>query len=246
MYKKIFFSLLILFVVSNEVLFAQLSTIRVGAGIGGSIYVGNQMDENISFSTYNKSEVNIGNHFELYKTINNNNEIGFRYLATDLWSFKSNNTLALNAEINEFAFIYQRSLNNNSNIDLEKFTINAVGGLGACYFKSAFYDINIENRSFSPFSAVGFGNIATKSGNVIPEKEVAWLAILGFNVGYRVNNYMSVYFENTLTLSNTNKISGNLFRKSNLPPDGYFYSAFTVYINYVSFKNHKRVKCPKF
>ncbi len=221
--------------------------IRLGVGIGGSVYCGNQMDEKISFSTFNKSEVNSGYNFQIYKGIDENNELGFRYLTTSLWSFKSNNELALNAELQEFSFLYQKSLNNNIKMDGSRFTFNLHAGLGLCYFRSAFYDIvNPENAFQVPFTAIGYGNIQTLNGGVISEKLLQPLLIGGFNIGYRISPIFSIYFENSLSLTNSNKLSGNLLRKSSIPPDGYTYHCITVYINYSKLHSASRIKCPKF
>lgn len=220
---------------------------RLGVGVGGSLYLGTQMDEEISLSTYNKSEVNLGYNFQVYKSINDKSELGFRYLNTSLWSFKSNNELALNADLQEFSILYQRSLNNNINLDGSRFTFNLLAGLGLCYFRSAFYNIiNPEDGFTVPFTAVGYGNITTINGQNISDKLLQLLFIEGFNIGYRISPRFSIYFENSLSFTNSNKLSGNLLRKSNIPPDGYTYHALTIYINYSQYFSAKKMKCPKF
>lgn len=241
-------NLLFVFLFVNLVAFAQFyKNARLGAGVGGSLYFGTQMDEKISLSTYNKSEINLGYNFQVYKSINDNSELGFRYLSTSLWSFKSNNELALNADLQEFSFLYQRSLNNNINLDESNFTFNLQAGLGLCYFRSAFYNIiNPADGIPMPFTAVGYGNINTVNGQNISEKLLQPLFIGGFNIGYRISPRFTIYFENSLSLTNSNKLSGNLLRKSNIPPDGYTYHAITLYINYTDKVAASRIKCPKF
>lgn len=219
---------------------------RVGVGVGGSLYYGTQMDEKISFSTYDKSEVNLGYNFQMYKAINSNSEFGVRYLSTSLWSFKSNNELALNADLQDISILYQRSLNDNIVLDGSRFTYNLEAGLGLCYFRSAFYNIiHPETGIPMPFTAVGYGNIATVNGKVISEKLLQPLFIVGFNIGYRISPMVTLYFENSLSLTNSNKLSGNLLRKSSIPPDGYTFHALTLYINYSSITKASRLKCPK-
>ena len=220
---------------------------RIGGGIGGSLYFGTQMDEKISLSTFDKSEINLGYNFQVYKSINENSELGFRYLSTSLWSFKSNNELALNADLQEFSILYQRSLNDNINMNGSRFTFNLQAGLGLCYFRSAFYNIiHPEDGITIPLTAVGYGDIQTVNGQNIKEKLLQPLFIGGFNIWYRINPFLSIYFENSLSLTNSNKLSGNLLRKSSIPPDGYTYHALTIYINYSQFNSASRLKCPKF
>ena len=109
--------LFFVFIFSTLIATSQVSNgLRIGAGVGGNIYCGSQVDEKLSFNTYNKSEVSLGINVQLYKAIDYKNEIGIRYLNTELWSFKTSDQQALNAKINEFAVLYQRSLNGNSDL----------------------------------------------------------------------------------------------------------------------------------
>ncbi len=241
-----FFSLYILIFLTSTSTKAQFfDGLRFGAGIGKSIYWGSQMDFIFSTNTYGKSEFNNGYNFQIYKSINRSSEIGFRYLNTELWSFKSKNTLALNAHVDEFSFIYQYSLNDNIELSSSPVTFNLAAGLGLINFKSIFYTINGPNDFSNVFSSVGYGNdIGGTSTKKEPNKITAFAAMVGFNVGVRLAPNLSMYLENTFTLSGSNKITGNLLLNSSVPNNGYTYHALSLYLNFGNQKG--KIGCPKF
>ncbi len=241
MLKYRFTFLLLLF--SCGMLLAQIGGIRFGGGVGYSLYTGNQMDQKISFSTRGKSELNLGSTLQMHVAINDKYEIGIKYLTTSLWSFKSKDQLGLSAEIEELGLILQRSLNDNIKINDDRFTFNVFAGVGACRFKSAFYDFSNPNL---PFTSVGYGNNATVTGISLPEKLVQPILIGGFSIGFRMTEFMTIYFENSFSTTNSNKISGNLFRKNAIPPDGYTFHALTLYLNLYKSRDSRRIRCPRF
>jgi hypothetical protein len=224
-------------------LLAQIGGIRIGGGVGYSLYTGNQMDQNISFSTRGKSELNLGNTLQMHVAINDKYEIGIKYLTTSLWSFKSKDQLGLSAEIDELGIMLQRSLNDNIKINDGRFTFNVFAGVGACSFKSAFYDFSDPNK---PFTSIGYGNNATVSGISLPEKLVQPILIGGFSIGFRMTDFLTIYLENSYSTTNSNKISGNLFRKNAIPPDGYTFHALTLYLNLYKSRDSRRIRCPRF
>ncbi len=243
-YKITIFLLLIC--VSNFANAQILNGLRIGVGAGESIYWGSQMDGKMSFSTYKRSEFNPGYNFQIYKAISNKHEIGFRYLNTQLWSFKTSNTQAINVKVNEFAVIYQLSLNENAKLNSSylKFTHNLVLGLGLIYYKSRAYTINPTTSQFVILSSVGNGIEYTSSGLIEPEQQSALGGVIGYNIGYRLNKNFSIYLENTFSLSSSNNIHGNLLSKAKLTNNGYTYSALTLYLNITSRVNP--LGCPKF
>jgi hypothetical protein len=218
---------------------------RIGGGLGGSIYCGSQVDEKLSFKTYKTySEVNQGINIQIYKAIDYKNEIGIRYLNTELWSFKTSDQQAINAKINEFAVIYQRSLNENSDLYSNRFsfTHNLVLGLSLISFKSKLYSINPDTKVFTVISSVGNGVEPTTLGLIKPDPQFVVGGIIGYNIGARLSNTFSLYLENTFTLSTSNDITGNLYSKSKYLNNGYTYSALTLYIT----PNGNKMGCPKF
>ncbi len=239
--------LFFVFIFSTLIATSQVSNgLRIGAGVGGNIYCGSQVDEKLSFNTYNKSEVSLGINVQLYKAIDYKNEIGIRYLNTELWSFKTSDQQALNAKINEFAVLYQRSLNGNSDLYSNRFnfTHNLVVGLSLISFKSRTYSVNPATKVFTVISSVGNGIEPTSLGLIKPDAQMALGGILGYNIGVRLSESFSLYLENTFTLSASNYITGNLASKSKYLNNGYTYNALTLYINLNP--NGNRLGCPKF
>ncbi len=235
-----------IFLMSSHFCSAQfINGFRFGGGLGLSTYWGTQMDYTISLNTYKKSELNPGFHGQLHYAINDKHEIGVRALVTELWSFKSDNYLGLNAKINDFFVVYQRSLNNNISLkSYNKFTFNAVAGLGVIYFKSTFYIANPKTGIMTPFSSVGEGAKYVSSGLQIPEQRPTIAGMLGFNIGYRLNKNFTIYLENSITLSGSNKITGNLLTKYEIPNNGYSFHSLGLYFNFNSKLNP--LGCPKF
>ena len=137
------------------------------------------------------------------------NEIGIRYLNTELWSFKTSDQQALNAKINEFAVLYQRSLNGNSDLYSNRFnfTHNLVVGLSLISFKSRTYSVNPATKVFTVFSSVGNGIEPTSLGLIKPDAQMALGGILGYNIGVRLSESFSLYLENTFNENNSLSLS---------------------------------------
>jgi hypothetical protein len=152
--------------------------------------------------------------------------------------------LALNAKVDEFSLIYQRSLNNN--IDLkskDKFTYNIVLGTGIIYYRSIFYLVNTESGELTPFSSVGKGDLKVSSNLKVIQQIPTVSGLVGFNIGFRISNKFSIYQENTFTLSGSNKITGNLLLRSEIPNNGYTFHSLALFYNISS--KYNQLKCPK-
>lgn len=249
-YKKVrllqYFTALTLLLLLTFFANAQIfEGIRIGGGLGGSIYWGSQMDYKISLNTYGRSEINKGYNFQIYKSIGDKHEIGFRYLTTQLWSFKSDDRYAANTKLEEFAIMYQKSLNNNIGLHNSNFTYNMVYGVGIINYSSQYYLVD-KSGGVRTFFSIGNGSNQSvlKDGLNIAEKRPTVCGIIGFNIGYRLAKHVSVYVENTFTLSGSNYISGNLYLRSNIPNNGYTYHAISLFINV--FGKPNPLSCPKF
>ncbi len=219
--------------------------IRIGGGIGKSVYIGSQMDLNFSFNTFGKSEFGDGTNFQVYKAVDKRNEFGLRYLKTEYWMFKNSNTFAINSKFTEISAIYQRSFNNNIEIDNKsKFTFNSLLGLGYINYSSVVYTIN-DKQDFIPYSSVGDGFQPVSNPNyLIRDKKPSISFIFGFNVGYRISSNFSIYYETSYSLSASNHFSGNLSIDSKLPTNGFSYSALSLYFNFDA--KNGQLGCPKF
>jgi hypothetical protein len=227
-------------------LFSQtLNNVRIGIGIGESIYWGTQMDNNISTNIFGVSEINPGYSFQTFFAFDKKQEIGIRYLTTELWSFKLDNKMAFNAKVDEYTLVYQRSLNNN--IDFKSranFTYNLVLGAGILYYRSVFYIVDPNSGELKPFSSVGKRAIDVSSGLRVIQQIPSISGLIGFNVGYKISEKFSLYFENSFTLSASNKITGNLLLRSEIPANGYTFNSLSLYYNFGS--RYSQLNCPKF
>jgi hypothetical protein len=240
--KILIFKVLIFF---NICAFSQtFDGVRVGGGIGKSIYWGTQMDTKIATNTLGKSELNNGYNFQIYKAIDNKNEFGIRILNSELWSFKSNNQLALNNQFTEFAFMYQRSLNQNIQFSNSPITINLVTGLGILSYSAAFYLVNSPNN-LTYFSSIGGGDKPISNPLFLIKDKVPTLSgIIGLNFGFKLAPSLLVYFENSVSLSMDNRFTGNLSLKSKIPNNGFSYHALSLYYSWGNKKG--KLGCPQF
>ena len=144
--------------------------------------------------------------------------------------FKNSNTFAINSKFTEISAIFQRSFNNNIEIDNKsKFTFNSLLGLGYINYSSVVYTIN-DKQDFIPYSSVGDGFQPVSNPNyLIRDKKPSISFIFGFNVGYRISSNFFIYYETSYSLSASNHFSGNLSIDSKLPTNG-FHIALYLYI----------------
>lgn len=235
---------ILFFLFSTTTIYSQvLDGVRIGGGIGISYYWGTQSDNIPKLNTYGKNELNIGYNFQIYKAIDYKNEFGIRYLKTQLWSFKSKNTQAINVDLNEFAFVYQRSLNDNIGISSSPVTFNMLLGLGIIRYSAMAYSISPQ-QEFNKTSSVGNGYQPVPIDLLIRDKQTTAAGLIGLNMGVRIARNLTLYFENTFTLSASNNITGLLTYKGKLPVNGYTYHALSLYINLGNQRG--KLSCPKF
>jgi hypothetical protein len=124
------------------------------------------------------------------------------------------------------------------------FTVNGIFSLGVTNFRSKYFTVDPLTKNESrPVASVGY-NGAVKSGKDQLERQTALIGNLGFALGYRFTKNFSLYWENTFNLSASNKMTGNLHKKSWIPTDGYFYSSVGLYIRFGTRRN--MLSCPKF
>jgi hypothetical protein len=241
--KKLSILSLFVFLFTTHNIGQGLDGVRFGFGVGSSIYWGSQMDNKIETNTLGKSEINSGINFQVYKAIDNVNEFGIRFLSSELWSFKSNNQLALNNQFNELSFLYQRSLNKNIKLNNAPFTINLLAGVGMLYYSATFYTITDNN--LKNFSSIGAGDKPISNPSyLIKEKVPAISGIIGLNIGFKLSPRFLLYLENSFSLSLDNRFTGNLSLKSKVPNNGFTYNALSLYLYLGSPKGI--IRCPKF
>jgi hypothetical protein len=140
--------------------------------------------------------------------------------------------------------MYQRSLNQNIQLNKSPITINLVAGLGILSYSAAFYTINSANN-LTYYSSIGGGDKPiTNSTLLIKDKVPAISGIIGLNFGFKLVPRLLLYFENSLSLSMDNRFTGNLSLKSKIPNNGFTYHALSLYLSWGNQKG--RIGCPKF
>ncbi|MDZ4666582.1 MAG: hypothetical protein SGJ00_01745 [bacterium] len=217
---------------------------RFGGGVGYGLYITNQMDYQIT-TNFGEFKELIPSYFgAVYKAINQDFEMGLHYRNGHLLTLKSENTQGSTCDFDEAQFLVSYSLNHNAGLKKQPFTFNAQLGLGFTQFRSKYFTLDVPTKSIDKiFSSVGYnGEIITSKDQ--KEKQLAVIGNFGLLIGWRLNRTFSLYFENTINISTSNKMSGNLHKKSWIPPDSYYYTAIGLYIT-ISPKRGQ-MGCPKF
>ncbi|MBC7384368.1 MAG: hypothetical protein H7296_15485 [Bacteroidia bacterium] len=216
---------------------------RFGAGAGYALYVGNQMDYTLTLGYGEFNELRTNYTLGAFKAFSNHNEWGIVVKNGYFGTLKSLNTQGLECYFNEIQIMYQRSLNNNVGLTSGFLTCNLQCGLGAMQYKSRYFLVNTQTKSIERvLSSLGYGS--TTGAKDIPGEKIALLGNLGINLGFKLSPNISIYYENSLQVALTNQLSGNLFKKSLIPPDAYYYMGLSVYLRFGGYAN--RIGCPKF
>ncbi len=223
----------------------DISDFRFGGGVGYGLYVTNQMDYTITRNFGDYKELIPTYFLSVNKQINDDIEVGLEYRHGHLMTLKSENTQGAYCDFNDAYAMVNYSFNHNVGLTESNFTFNLQMGLGATSFRSKYFLTNIITESEDKVvSSVGYeGQI--NSGKDIKAKPTAMIGSLGFNMGYRLNRSVCLYWSNTINVSTTNQMTGNLFKRSWLPPDSYFYSSVGVYFN-LSGGKRGYLGCPRF
>ena len=220
------------------------STYRLGVGTGYTYYLGNQMDYEITsgFGKFNENRVaqNIG----FYKALNNQWEIGGFVRNASMMTLKSENTQGIECIFQDAQFTVQHSFNDNIELSGSPITFNASLGLGLIYFQSRYFTVDpLSEKELQNFSTIGYGFADGFGGQKHdPSKRISVTGHAGFNIGIRITKNINIYQENNFNLTTSNKLSGNLYKRSWIPTDGYWYSGIALYIRW----GNKTDACPRF
>ncbi len=222
----------------------QIDDFRFGGGVGYGLYVTNQMDYEITTNFGDFKEL-IPSYFgSIYKVVNKDFEVGLHYRNGHLLTLKSENTQGSTCDFNEGQVLLSYSLNRNADLQKQALTYNVQIGLGLTQFRSKYFTVNVAQEKIDKiYASVGYNGEIVSSKDQ-KEKQLAVIGNLGFHIGLRINRTFSLYFENTVNISTSNKMSGNLHKKSWIPPDSYFYSALGLYIRITPKRG--QIGCPKF
>jgi hypothetical protein len=176
--------------------------------------------------------------------LNDDFEVGFQFKTGHLLTLKSENTQGSTCDFNEGQFNVNYSFNQNVGLTRDRYTVNAQIGIGATQFRSKYFTVNTAVESIDQvFSTVGYEGTLISS-NDQANKQVAIIGNFGLVLGYRLSERLCVYWENSVNISTSNKMSGNLYKRSWIPPDGYFFSGIGIYFKISPQKG--RLGCPKF
>lgn len=224
---------------------SRIESWKIGGGVGYSFYLSNQMDYAITKKFGEFTELIPCYQAGVAKTLNNTWEVYAVFRNGHMFTLKSENTQGLSCDYNEFQINADYSLNHNALFQKSRYTLNAQMGLGATYFRSQYMKMNAKTQTVSQiFSTVGYnGTIISIKDQ--PEKQLAIIGNLGIVAGFSLNRYMSIYWENLINISTSNKMTGNLFKRSWIPPDGYYYTGLSLYIQ-LSGGRSDQLGCPKF
>jgi len=217
---------------------------RFGGGVGYGLYITNQMDYEIT-TNYGDFKELIPTYFgAVYKKVNQSIEMGVQARFGSLLTLKSDNSQGTSCDFNEAQFSFIYSFNHNVSMDKKPFTFNGIFSLGAINFRSKYFTVNPRTeREDRIIASVGYeGEI--KTGRIQAERQTAMIGNVGVALGYKLTENFSLYWENTVNVSSSNKMTGNLFKRSLIPPDNYFYSSIGLFIRFGSRRG--QLGCPKF
>jgi hypothetical protein len=221
---------------------ANLEDFRFGFGVGYGLYVTNQMDYKIT-TNYGDFKELIPSYFAaVYKQVNNNLEVGLQARFGSLLTLKSENTQGTSCDFNEVQVSVVHSFTKDIAMDSKPFTVNGIFSLGITNFRSKYFTIDRITEKEKIVAQVGYGGISAKMNQ--PNRQTAIIGNTGIAIGYRFSRSLSMYWENTFNLSTSNKMTGNLAKRSYIPTDGYFFSSVGLYIRFSDRKG--QLSCPKF
>jgi hypothetical protein len=225
---------------------------RLGVGTGYALYLGDQMDYAITRNYYGFKELRPNITLGAYKQINEDTEWGLVFKRGSFQTLKSSNTQGLQCDYVELQTNWQKSLNDNIEISGKPVSINFQVGFGFMNYKSRYFVINpnfISPDGALIQSSVGYGYKERKDimGNPyedISNRRFTLVGNIGLNLGIRLNRNLRIYWENSVQVSGTSKLSGNLEKVAKIPPDGYFYSGLTIHMRFGV--GGGRLGCPRF
>ena len=228
--------------IANKSKSANREDFRFGFGVGYGLFVTNQMDNKIT-TNYGDFKELIPTYFAAaYKQVNNNLEVGLQARFGSMLTLKSENTQGTSCDFNEVQATVVYSFTKDIAMEGKPFTINGIFSLGITNFKSKYFSVNPIIEKENIVSQVGYGGVPSLLNQ--PGRQTAIIGNTGVAIGYRFSRSLSIYWENTYNLSASNKMTGNLVKTSNLPPDGYFFSSVGLYLRFN--EGRGQLSCPKF
>lgn len=223
---------------------------RVGFGLGYALYVGDQMDNTLTKNFGDFKELRTNITLGAFKAINQEKERGIVFKHGSFQTLNTANSKGIQCDFNELQFMFQYSFNENVGLNSGPFTCNLQYGFGVTSFKSMYFTVNPNFQTIDVIkSSVGYNLQSGKdlNGNDLEHiagKKIAFLGNIGLNLGFKVGRNLTLYYENSFQASMSNKLSGNLFKISIVPPDCYFYTGFALYYRFGG--SISKLSCPRF
>lgn len=217
---------------------------RFGGGYGNSFYLTNQMDYAITRNFGEFEEVRPTYFGAAYKKLNSSMELGLNFRHGSMQTLKSENTQGTQCDFDDAQVTFGYSFNNNIGLEDKRYTINGQIALGGILFKSMYFTVDEDlQRIRKYYSTVGYQGELSSSKDQ-ENKQLAVVGNFGITLGFRLLNNVSIYWENNVNISTSNKMSGNLHKQSWIPPDGYFFTGVGLFINITPARG--KISCPRF
>lgn len=211
---------------------------RLGVGLGYAFYLGDQMDYTLTRHYGDFHELRPNLTIGGFKQLNQDKEWGLVMKFGSFQTLKSSNTQGIQCNYQELQSIWHRTLNDNIDLNQKRVTVNVQYGIGLTYFKSMYFAVNPNFLTITEkLSTVGYGyedrsDFKGKKYVDIPNKKLAVIGNLGISLGFKISKTVNLYWENSIQVSSSSKMSGNLVKTAKIPPDGYFYSGISVYMRF--------------
>ncbi|MDP3927972.1 MAG: hypothetical protein Q8R57_03030 [Bacteroidota bacterium] len=207
---------------------------RIGFGLGYAFYLGDQMDFKLTKKYGEFSEYRPNFTMSAFKQTSLEKEWGLVLKFGGFHTFNKEPIFMNQCDFTEIQAVWQRSLNDNIGLNNGRFTANVQYGLGLIRYKSQYFAINPNFETIDyVVSSVGYDyanrtNLKGDRLEDIPEKRIALIGNIGLNMGVKIARSINLYWENSLQISSTGKLSGNLL-KTSIIPDGYFYTGINLF-----------------
>ncbi len=221
---------------------------RIGIGTGINLYTGTAGDAKITFAKGNYSELKNATDFFVLTKLNSKWDVGFRYTQGHLWSFFVNSQiLAFEAHTQDIQIIANRDIT-PAFFNGYQFSLEALFGAGFANFQSKMYSTDPSVSAFS--TSIGYGRNETNAAGIQLHQASTintFLISTGLKLNYHIHSLVNIFWESRLNLTSTGKLSGNMFRKSNIPPDAFWSNLIGLEFSLGRNKNNsKRISCPRF
>jgi hypothetical protein len=232
----------------NTFLDKYLLNSKIGIGTGLNFYVGSAGDGKITAKQGNYTELKNATDIFILTKLNATWDIGLRYTESHLWSlFANNEILAFESHAKDIQVIANKEITPNF-MNGTPFNLEAIFGLGFAKYHAKMYstDKNINNFSTS----IGYGRNETNAEGVIiheASERNTFLMSSGLKLNYNLFSKFNLFLESRINLTTTSRFSGNMYKKSSIPPDAFWSNLIGIELSLGQRGNSsKKIGCPRF